>query len=282
MQIFGPARQQNPTNNFNMHMLVTGLFVAISYMLTLLPLCLFGIAQTLAIYGKKRTFLLSFIVVLSLCAFAFTGFAPVVLGAVLAVVSIPFFLIVSILRQKRTSIFWSAAVLLAPILIFFGTIVSAPSLNQEQYESEITKIENTLTIAQSKSQTNTQNSQMYSKALEQMELIKRDPTLRSFMGYNINERLVYFIYGNGFSVLLGILLSFFASLFFLDFAFEQVEKLKAVKRYVRSLSAGAFDVAFLLLLKNLSFKGETDETPLQNPEVKSLGSVANEPKDSDF
>lgn len=223
-----------------------------------MPLCLFGIAQTLAIYGKKRAFLLSLSVILGLCVLAFTGFSPIMLGAVLAIVSVPFFLIVSILRQKRTSIFWSAAILIAPILIFFGAVISAPSLNQEQYESEITKIENTLVAAKAKDQAN-KNTQMYDKTLEQMEVVKRDPTLRTFMNYNINERLIYFVYGNGFSVLLGILLSFFASLFFLDFAFEQVEKFKAIKRYVHSSSTGTFEASFLLLLKSLTFKDETDD-----------------------
>jgi len=253
MNFTGPVRStQNTKKQFNIHLLVTGLFIAVSYVLTLFPLALFAIAQTMAMFGRKCAVSLAVGVLFFLIIIAFlTGFAPIVLAAILAIIATPLFLLVSILRQKKTSIIWSTSVLLLPIIIFFSALIFAPRLDSEQYTNEVNKIEQLVVQAQSDTKNTQKNEVVYSKVIDQLDVVKKDITLQKFMNYNPSQRLLYFVYGDGFAVFLVILLSFFASLFFLDFAFEQIEKLYAIEKYVRSHSNYSFDSLFLILLKSL-------------------------------
>lgn len=260
MPFLVPVNRTKNSKSYATQIIITGIFIGLSYMLSLLPLALFAIAQTLAIFGTRIAMLLSLSVVLCLCIFAFTtGISVFALGAFFAIVTTPIFLIVAILRKKNTSIFWSAAILGIPLILFFSGVLSAPTLTKNEYSFEIEKIETAvLSRQQSISATSDANQDVYNKVKEQFEFVKRDVSLQNFMSWNLNQRIIYFIYGPGFPILFGILLSFFASLFFLDFAFEQIEKLQAVATYIGSVTRGAFDRYFLEIFKVLQRSKNTN------------------------
>lgn len=263
MKFFGPvqSKQTNKNKQINVHLLITGFFVIISYILNLLPLALFAIAQTMAIFGRKYSTLLAVgTLLLLIIAALVTGFAPIVLAAFFALIATPLYLIVSILRQKQTSILWSAAVLLTPVLLFFSAVIFAPKLDSVHFQQEIENVEKIMAQAQSKKQTDsTQSELVYEKFATQIDALKKDNQLQQFMNYNPAQRLLYFVYGNGFSIFLIILLTFFASLFFLDFAFEQVEKLFAIHQYIKSKSNYSFDPIFLMLLKDITSRKDVSK-----------------------
>lgn len=260
MPFLVPVNRTKNSKSYTTQLMITGLFIGLSYMLSLLPLALFAIAQTLAIFGTRIAALLSFAVVLCLSILAFTtGFGVFALGAFFAIVSTPIFLIVSVLRKKNTSIFWSAGILCIPLILFFSGVLSTPTLTKDEYIFEIQKIEATVLSKQQTIHTTSEaNQDVYNKVKEQFETVKRDANLQNFMSWNVNQRIIYFIYGSGFPILFGILLSFFASLFFLDFAFEQIEKLQAVANYIGSVTRGAFDRYFLELFKVLERSKNTE------------------------
>jgi hypothetical protein len=255
MPFLVPVSRTKNSTNFKGQIIVTGIFICLSYMLSLLPLALFAIAQTLAIFGLRTAALLSFFVVLFLSLLAIlTGLPLFALGALFSILATPIFLIVSLLRKKNTSIFWSATLIAAPLVLFFSAILSTPVLTKDQFHAEIKKIESSVLSSTNRNPTlasssNANNMAVYDKIKDQFSVIEKDVTLQNFMSWTASERILYFIYGSGFSILFVMLLSFFASLFFLDFAFEQVEKLRAVSNYILSQPRGTFDRLFLDLFK---------------------------------
>lgn len=257
MPFLVPLNRTKNSSNHSMQLIMTGIFIGLSYLMSLLPLALFAIAQTLAIFGTRVAMLLSLTVVLCLIIFTIvTGFPVFAIASIFAILSVPIFLIISILRKKNKSIFLSATILATPIVLIFSVVLSAPILTADKYNFEMQKIE-TLLIPPKNTILGTDNKELvekdkiaYATIKEQLKLIKHDINLQNFMSWNVNQRIIYFIYGSGFPILFGILLSFFASLFFLDFAFEQIEKLYGVANYVTT-SRGGFDRNFLELLKIL-------------------------------
>ncbi len=259
MKFSGPVRKsQNKIKQINMHLLVTGFFIMASYFLGLLPLALFSIAQTMAVFGKKHAALLSagVLIILAIAALL-TGSAPVVFAAVISFLTVPLFLIVSVLRQKQKSIFLSAGILFVPVFIFFSAVLFSPKLDSVQFNAEIDRVEKVITQSQEdKTAISPENIAVYEKIKDQVRELKKDANLKQFMNYNAGQRLLYFVYGDGFAIFLIIILTFFASLFFLDFAFEQVEKLHAIQKYIKSVTQYNFDPMFLAVLNDITAKSK--------------------------
>lgn len=146
-------------------------------------------------------------------------------SGLLILFAIPFFMAVITLREKKRNVFFAVILLLFPLICsLFISCFMLP--NNIQFLSEVEK----------------SVSQMKLNSAFEMSYVKE------FLSYSSWQRMLWFVFGAGsFSLFASFLISF-ANLACVDFAFEQVDKLKAVIHYViKNHSQFSFDIVKLFV-----------------------------------
>lgn len=253
-----PDQQIHKSKKLSPILLLSGIFVAISFMSMLIPFALYSIAQVSAMVGKRYGLLVSFCVFVALCVVGIIFNSSFFLfGSFLLLLSIPFFMIAIVLRDRFTGKIAPSIVLLIPLLFIFGSTVTFTSNDFNRVEKNIEQalilkkqetekqVETNVSAASKNS-----NIKAYDSAISFVQSIDKIPEIRDFLSYNIPQKLAWFVFGPGSLLLFFALLTSFANIVFLDLAFEQVEKIKAILVYVLK-NASHFSYDFVLALSQM-------------------------------
>ena len=223
MRLFKP-RRQGKKQSYDAGFVVYAFFIALSFIVMLIPLALYHFAQISALSGKKRavTLLLGVILCLWLLGFL-TGSFFIISGALVGLLASPFFIVGTDARRKHNPVLRTALAFLLPtvlILVLFVFVMPQKNPLELDFLIQQQKIGDAAVQA----------------AFDQQIALMRESsaflTFQDVIGYHPLQRLSWLVYGPGSSFLLSLLLMSFLSLVFLDFSFEQIERLKGICRYV--------------------------------------------------
>lgn len=257
-------QQITKTKKLSPILLLSGLFVAISYVVLLIPFAIYSIAQVSAMLGKRFGLLVMLAVCLALFILSVLSESSLLISAaVLLFASIPFFVIAITLREKLFPKSVAIIVLLTPLILGFCSFVFLPVLNSSQFDNVISQLEGNIISrkheVQKQIETNvsaspkTQLVGKYDEALSQLQTLSSLKELREFMSYNAWQRMVWFVVGSGSIFFFFALLVSFANVIFLDLAFEQVEKVRAIIAYVLK-NASSFSSEFVLAISQIPIR----------------------------
>ena len=233
MKKWGMRKRKNrvfPGRRISPGILFSALIIAISFVAMIVPLALFHSAQIAATSRLRIAVSLLATVVIFVLFLGILGKQPsLVFGGIVGLFWIPIFAIVLYQRMTLRSMIFSALLLCLPvfILIFFAFVVPINFDLAAYLQSLATPPPGApAPSAQALGEWNAlvQSLQATDGALAEITL---------FSKMNFWKRMSWFAYGGGSSWLLSSLGVGIANLIFLDFAFEQVEKLKAVAVYVQ-------------------------------------------------
>lgn len=253
-----PLKGSNqPVKKFTPALLFSAFFVAISFTVMLIPLAIFNVSQVAAILGKRIAFYLMFAVSFGFMLFGNVfGNTPIAATGLFVLFSIPFFMSSIALREKKCHWGFVALIHFIPVLFILGiTIFRVDKAHFDEFRNNIqlsqavvaplsqtppAEKQDGTSLNKSSDKTEiTDNSkqiknEQYAMALnEQFEAIMQLPAIKEFLEYSPWQKLAYFVYGEGSLFFLIVLLICFANVVFVDFGFEQIERLRAIVNYVR-------------------------------------------------
>lgn len=246
-------KSENPKalkkNKPSIALLLSGIFIGISFLVLLIPFAIFNVAQIAAMMNKKTAFSLTFFVgcILMLLG-ALLSSSLFLSSGILALIMLPLFMLVIFFREKRFPMWTSFVVLLFPVVFGVGYACSVPTLDAPAYHEKLNALEKEL-IA-NKQLLQPQNTAKYDEAITQFRALAENADVLSYFAYTPWQRLVWFVFGPGSVFLFLVLMISFANLVCVDFAFEQADKIKAVLRYVGQHVA-SFSSDFVASLKNM-------------------------------
>ena len=231
-----------PVKKITPALLFSALFVAVSFIVMLIPLAIFNVSQVAAILGKRVAFLL--MVVVSL-AFILLGklFAnlPIIFTGLFVLAAIPFFMSAIAMREKKRPWYYAAIILFIPVLFIFGLpTLGVSKMDNEQFAKALTEFQQNVS-ATLPVQGSPEAEKLYgqdsnkdlTQIIQELGSSPQGSAAREFIGYNSSQRLGYFVFGMGASFFLLVLLISFANVVFVDFGFEQIERLRAIVNYIR-------------------------------------------------
>ncbi len=229
-----------PVKKITPALLFSALFVAVSFIVMLIPLAIFNVSQVAAILGKRVAFLLMLVVSLAFILFGkLFANIPLIFTGVFVLAAIPFFMSAIAMREKRRPWYFAAIVLFMPVLFIFGFLTFVvPKLDSVQFRQALTEFQQNVT-ANLSSQGNlgankaSQDSVKLLQEVQELSFSEQVSTAREFISYSSWQRFGFFVFGMGSSFFLLILLISFANVVFVDFGFEQIERLRAIVNYVR-------------------------------------------------
>lgn len=202
--------------------------IATSFIVMLIPLAMFCMAQMSATLGKKVASAVTLFVAFLLIALGVLTASGVFLGSgVLAATSFPFFLMAIVLRERHKNPWAALVVLLLPIL--FTVFVACYGLPHGQ----------TFFLDLEKSAGQMGLNQSADLAL-----------LKPFLSSSAADRLLWFAFGSGSFSVFTFLLVAFANLACLDIAYEQIDKLRAVVYYIIK-NHGKFSLGFVKMFLSM-------------------------------
>lgn len=261
-------------------LLFSGFIIAISFIAMITPLALFHSAQIAATSRLRTAISLLFSVVAIVLFLGIIGRQPsLIFGGMVGLFWIPIFAFALHQRMTLKPVIFSALLLCLPlfILIFFAAIIPE-GFNLTTY------LQSFIDTAPSATKANPAAVAEWNAIIQSLQ--SADGALADFAQFSqmgLWQRLSWFAYGGGSSWLLSSIGVGFANLIFLDFAFEQIEKLKAVAVYVQG-HANRFSrpliSALSALMQHPSSKHATAKTPKQQPSMHVVreSSLPNEPE----
>ncbi|APJ04281.1 hypothetical protein [Silvanigrella aquatica] len=234
-----PQNDKPPVKKFTPALLFSAFFVAVSFIVMLIPLALFNISQVAAVLGKKAAFVLMLcIAALFVVLGGLFGNSPLLFTGFLVLATIPIFMLAISIREKKRPWFYAAAILFTPVLLLLGVLITIPTYSHLQFEQRITEVKQEVTAkaaaAIKENPAAEKAAQDSSQALlKQVDELAAVPFVREFFGYSAWQRLGYMVFGMGASLFLIVLLISIANVVFVDFGFEQIERLRAIVNYVK-------------------------------------------------
>lgn len=249
----------NLSKKFTPALLFSGIFVAISFIIQLIPLAVFNVSQIAAILGKRSAFLLMLAVATALIVLGSALSTLLVANGIMLLFAVPFFLSAILVREKKKHWIYATIVMFIPVFLFFYSIIFVADKNKynEMLNNGFVALNAT---AEKTSQLNNNISnnnlldtpaakptkdQLTVNPLASIESTKQllekfeqeNPkgfkVFNEFLNYNPWQRILFFVFGTGSIVLFIALLISFANVVFVDFGFEQIERLRAIVNYVR-------------------------------------------------
>jgi hypothetical protein len=232
-----------PVKKITPALLFSALFVAVSFIVMLIPLAIFNVSQVAAILGKRVAFLLMLVVSLAFILFGkLFANIPLIFTGVFVLAAIPFFMSAIAMREKKRPWFHAAIVLFMPVLFIFGFLAFIPpKLDHVQFGQALAELQqNVASSLPTKGQGDPaaekaaqDSTKVFSQYIQDLNSSVQLSAAREFIGYSSWQRLGFFVFGMGASFFLLVLLISFANVVFVDFGFEQIERLRAIVNYVR-------------------------------------------------
>jgi len=222
----------------------SGILVSVSFMTSLIPFAVYGVSQIAALAGKRAAFGVFGVSFLFLAVLGFILGSPLFLSAAMtAVITAPFLAVGIALRERSASRMWAVLVMLIPVFLCIGaTSFSSPQTMQNniaQFRAALSGESETPAVLQESLQnqkpmiTQTQRDELKT----QFDSFFSKPDVVTFVSSSPWERLLWFVFGPGNTLFFSLLLIAFANVAFLDIAYEQVARLRAVATYVSSRKA---------------------------------------------
>jgi hypothetical protein len=227
------GRHAFPTRGPSVGVLFSGLLIAICFIAMVVPLALFHAAQVTATSRLRNAMVLVITVVAVLLSLGLLGHQPaLIMGGIVGIFWIPIFAISLYLRMHHKSRFISAILLCLPVFLLFWTAWSIPpSFNLSHYLRELAAPLNAGPTP------NPAAFKEWDSLINSLESSNGPFTdVAQFSKLAFWQRLSWLVYDNGSSWLLSALGVGLANLLLLDFAFEQIEKVRAIARYVKENS----------------------------------------------
>jgi hypothetical protein len=228
------GRNAFPARAPSVGVLFSGFLIAISFVAMIIPLALFHAAQVAATSRLKNALVLVGTSVAVVLMLGLAGRQPsLIVGGLVGLFWMPLFAIVLYQRMHHKSPFISAILLCLPVFILVWTSWSLPPAFD--LASYMRSLAAPLVGTPSANPQALQEWESVVKSLESPNGPLADITFFSKLGFW--QRLSWLVYGDGSSWLLSTLGVGLANLLFLDFAFEQIEKVRAIARFVKENSS---------------------------------------------
>lgn len=214
---------------------LSAIMIALSFLAMIIPLAMYHVAQIAAASGLRKA-LMVLIGVVGLLSFfgVITGQQLLLFSGISALAWFPAFAVSlqARIRGGRASLFVSALVMLiVPALMLLTILSPAPVSDFELFLRE--GLQGMMEAARLTGAPQAiQNAEQLDATLQSMKASPEFLTLRSLFENPWDARLLWLVFGSGSPWLFGILLMALGNLVLLDLAFEQVEKLRTVTRYI--------------------------------------------------
>ena len=222
-------------------LLISGVLIGLSFILLVFPLGIYHLAQISALLRRRTAIYLMLVVSFLILLLALiTSSVLLTMSGLISIFSIPFFAFGLYDRSKHAH--WARTLLVFFLPVFF--ILFYIFSLEKMTESDLNKIFEKQSIAlQTQSHDHNKEHSQEKKqhkiegfaAMSSLEALKATPAYKTFLnilGMSSLERLSWFIYGPGSSFLLMLFIMVLSCLVFLDFGFDQVERFKAISKYV--------------------------------------------------
>jgi hypothetical protein len=192
-------------------------------------------------------------------------------------VSIPFFMAAIAIREKKWHWSFSAFILCIPAAILIGTsLVSMP--NRAVFEEKFAELQSTVAAVSPpyKALDEAQQEAVqtggaaftspganigFKEFLEQLSTSPELEKVKEFLDLSVWQRAGFLVFGMGASSFLFLLLISFANIVFVDFGFEQIERLRAIIKYIRRRSSDFSESLKASLTAMPMVQAERLETP---------------------
>ena len=244
-----PTRRENlpphqrSEREISLGLALSGMLIAISFIAMLVPLAVYQVAQVAAAVRFRTAVLLLFTVVLSLGLLGFTfGADLLLLGCLMGIFWAPLITLALYIRSRFLPSGIAMLAFLVPVLVFLACAFLIPNVpdlaafldsRKDQFLQVLQNSANiTDPVLREKLMTNWQQSFAQIRELPEFDGMAR---VAAFSPW---QRLSWVVYGGGAPFYFGLLLVAFGNLALLDFAFEQVEKFKAVVAYILRSQSG--------------------------------------------
>jgi hypothetical protein len=219
-----------PGRRISPGLLFSALVIAVSFIAMIVPLALFHSAQIAATSRLRTAVTLLLIVVFLVLFLGIIGHQPaLIFGGVAGIFWVPIFAISLHQRMTLKPIVVSAILLCSPVFMLLAFAALVP------HNFDVTSYLQTLiNPIPGGPAPNAKTVEEWNSLVQNMQ--SEGGALADFSHFSTMDfwkRLSWFAYGGGSSWLLSALGVGLANLVFLDFAFEQIEKLRAVATYVQ-------------------------------------------------
>jgi hypothetical protein len=222
-------------------LLISGILIGLSFILLVFPLGIYHLAQISALMRRRTAlYLMLTVSFLILLLALITSSVLLTVSAVISICCIPFFAFGLYERAKHAH--WSRTLLVffLPVFFILFYIFSLEKMTEFDLNKLFEHQKNTLQTSSQelKPQESLENKQHKIEnftAMSSFETLKAMPAYKTFLnilGMTSLERLSWFIYGPGSSFLLMLFIMVLSCLVFLDFGYDQVERFKAISKYI--------------------------------------------------
>jgi hypothetical protein len=232
MKLQRKSGDSNQKRQFPSGIVFSGFVIGFSFIAMVLPLALFHLAQIAATLRLRTALTLLFSVVAAVLLLGtLVQHQAILSGGLAGLFWAPLFAFALHQRLRGGPLWASALVLCLPALLMLLFAYTTPSA--EELETSFR------TVAEMMRQQTVQPAQTsVEQAAPMLDLFSTDgpafAILRDFAALDGWQRLSWFVFGKGAPIFLAALAIGLTNLVFLDFGVEQVERLRAVARYVRT------------------------------------------------
>ncbi len=217
-------------------LLVSGLLVGISFLVMLIPLALYHLAQVAATLRVKAAMkLLAAVIGLFLLGAIFLREPLLIVGSMIALFWTPFFAIGLFQREGRRPFGMSAFLFAIPVFLAGAFVFIIPLVPDfavffdSQRDLALARV---LEQGVPQGTTPAEYEKFFHENFDRFKSTVEFQQISKFVALSGWQRLVWLVFDQGVAYFVGLILICLANLIFLDLAFEQVERLRAVGRYV--------------------------------------------------
>lgn len=238
------STQKTQKKQIRAGLLLSGMLIGLSFVTMLVPLALYHVAQVAAALKLRTTYLLMLAVIAVTFALGFLFREEVfLLGAAVGCFWAPLFAIAVYERKRNRPVTLSAVLFFVPTLLVLASAWMIPHISDlgdflEQKRAEVEE-----QMLAGGGVTDPQTQRFLDDWREGIVKTRETPeyaALARVAAYSPPQRISWLVFDSdaAYFFIFGLLLNALASLVFLDHAFEQVERLRAVVRYVLEKRGG--------------------------------------------
>lgn len=244
-------------------LLLSGVLIFLSFVTMLIPLALYHVAQVGATLKLRTTYALMAAVIFGSFFLGVTfGIDIFLLGAFVGAFWAPLFAVAVYQRKKNRSMYLSAFLFFVPALLVIGMAFWVPEIvSLESFlRARLEMLDSQMRLPPLEG---TERAQFFldtwKQTFEHTIVTPGFAILAKVAAYSPWQRVAWFVFDSdaAYLFIFGLLFNALASLVFLDNAFEQIEKLTAVVRYVLR-SPSMFPAQLVEAMSRFPMKSESE------------------------
>jgi hypothetical protein len=276
MNPFSRFPKPNPKPRSHGGLLISGLLVAISFVALVLPLATFHLGQVAAALRTRTavSVLFSVVGVCLLLGFAFQ-IQPLILGGLVGLVWSPLLAFSLFARARLYPVGLVAFLFGLPLLLLIGFALSTPSVPdlgavlRQQVEQALAQGRG---LGGMKENEAAQMADTARQGLSQLIATQEFASWSQAAALAPWSRLFWLVFGDGAPLLLVFVFLCFGNVLFLDVAFAQFERLRAVAQYVKG-RASQFPSELVGAMPQLDMMRHSSEEGVAMPRASESGRV---------